>query len=148
MKPLEHINSYYAASVNSKTNYPPLEGSKKADVCVIGAGFTGVAASLSLAERGYDVSLIEANRVGWGASGRNGGQIIGGFSGEEEMLKKYGEEFESVIWNMRWEGHDIIKKRVKKYSINCDLKWGYLDVALKNRHIKDFYQEKELMEKI
>lgn len=147
MKPLEHINSYYAASVNSKTNYPPLEGSKKADVCVIGAGFTGVAASLSLAERGYDVSLIEANRVGWGASGRNGGQIIGGFSGEEEMFKKYGEEFESVIWNMRWEGNDIIKKRVKKYSINCDLKWGYLDVALKNRHIKDFYQEKELMEK-
>ena len=70
----EHTRSYYAASANEKTDYPRLRGAESADVCVVGAGFTGVATALTLAERGYSVILLEANRVGWGASGRNGGQ--------------------------------------------------------------------------
>ncbi|MGB5690152.1 MAG: FAD-binding oxidoreductase, partial [Woeseiaceae bacterium] len=69
----EHTNSYYAASVNEVTNYPILKGARSADICVVGAGFTGVATALTLAERGYSVALVEGNRVGWGASGRNGG---------------------------------------------------------------------------
>ena len=68
----EHTNSYYAATVNEVTDYPELEGSISVDVCVVGAGFTGVATALTLAERGNSVALVEANRVGWGASGRNG----------------------------------------------------------------------------
>mgnify|MGYP002525131798 CR=1 FL=1 len=76
-----HTGSYYAASSNGSTDYAPLTGAKNADVCVIGAGFTGLATALFLAERGYDVHVVEANRVGWGASGRNGGQMIGGISG-------------------------------------------------------------------
>ncbi|NOR19092.1 MAG: FAD-dependent oxidoreductase, partial [Xanthomonadales bacterium] len=74
----EHTASYYAATVNEVTDYPVLEGSISVDVCVIGAGFTGVATALTLAERGYSVALVEGNRVGWGASGRNGGQLING----------------------------------------------------------------------
>lgn len=77
----EHTGSYYAATVNEKTDYPVLEGTVSADICVVGAGFTGVSAALTLAERGYSVALVEANRVGWGASGRNGGQLINGING-------------------------------------------------------------------
>ncbi len=75
----EHTNSYYAATANWQTDYPRLLGEHRCDVAVVGAGFTGVSTALYLAEWGYDVALIEANRVGWGASGRNGGQLIDGF---------------------------------------------------------------------
>ena len=77
-----HTNSYYAASANLQVDCGSLKGEKSADVCIVGAGFTGISAALHLAERGYDVTFVEANRVGWGASGRNGGQIIGDISGK------------------------------------------------------------------
>ena len=77
----EHINSYYAATANNSTRYPALRGTVQADVCVVGGGFSGVATALTMAERGYSVALVEANRIGWGATGRNGGQMIFGFSG-------------------------------------------------------------------
>ena len=72
----EHTHSYYAATVRERTAYPQLEGEQRCDVAIVGAGFTGVSCALQLAERGYKVALVEANRVGWGASGRNGGQLI------------------------------------------------------------------------
>ena len=86
----EHTGSYYAASVNETTAYPELQGAHSADICVIGAGFTGVSTALTLAERGYSVVLVEANRVGWGASGRNGGQIINGVNGLSKLEEKHG----------------------------------------------------------
>ena len=143
MKPSNHTGSYYAASINKETNYPELQGDHNADVCIIGAGFSGVSAGLHLSELGYKVIIIEANKVGWGASGRNGGEIIGGFSGDDVMLEKYGSDYDDLIWDMRWEGNEIIRKNVEKYSISCDLKWGYLDVAIKRRHMRDienFYE--------
>ena len=76
----EHANSYYAATANTITDFPVLRGAHSADVCVVGGGFTGVSTALSLAERGYSVALVEGNRISWGASGRNGGQIISGSS--------------------------------------------------------------------
>lgn len=137
-----HTTSYYAASIKHPVDYCVLQGEHVADVCVIGAGFTGISTALHLAERGYKVHVVEANRVGWGATGRNGGQIIGGISGEEKMARKLGADGERRLWEMRWAGHDIIRQRVEKYAIDCDLKWGYLDVAIKERHLRD--QEKEL----
>jgi heterodisulfide reductase subunit A-like polyferredoxin len=71
----EHPSSYYAATVNEVTGYPQLEDHVRSDVCVIGGGFTGISAALALAERGYKVCVLEANKIGWGASGRNGGQM-------------------------------------------------------------------------
>jgi monoamine oxidase len=71
----EHTRSYYAATANWQTDYPQLSGEHRCDVAVVGAGFTGLSTAVHLAERGYDVAVIEANRVGWGASGRNGGQL-------------------------------------------------------------------------
>jgi glycine/D-amino acid oxidase-like deaminating enzyme len=131
----EHTGSYYAATVNQVTDYPALEGGHSADICVVGAGFTGVATALTLAERGFDVALVEANRVGWGASGRNGGQLINGISGLHKIQKKYGDGIADMLWDLRWRGNDIIIERVRKYAIRCDLKSGYVETALKPRHL-------------
>ncbi len=142
----EHTGSYYAASVNEVTDYPVLEGAKSADVCVVGAGFTGTATALSLAERGYAVALVEANRVGWGASGRNGGQVINGMGGIETLRKKHGNGIAEILNNLRWGGNDIIRERVAKYGIQCDLKDGYLEVATKPSqvsYIDEFAEDRE-----
>ncbi len=141
-----HIGSYYAATVNHVTDYAPLRGEQHADVCVIGAGFSGISTALHLAERGYDVRVVEANRVGWGASGRNGGQVIGGISGEAQMAAHLGAEGERILWEMRWAGNDIIRERVQTYGIECDLKWGYLDVAIRPRHLREQNEEFEELE--
>jgi len=146
-QPQEHTGSYYAASVNEVTDYAPLRGAQNADVCVIGVGFTGVSTALHLAERGYKVHVVEANRVGWGASGRNGGQIISGISGERRIARQLGQDGERIMWEMAWAGHDIIRERVASYGIDCDLKWGYLDVAIKQRHIRAQLDDLEALEK-
>jgi glycine/D-amino acid oxidase-like deaminating enzyme len=143
MHPQSHTGSYYAATVNDVTDFTPLLGEQSADVCVIGAGFTGISTALHLAERGYNVHVVEANKVGWGASGRNGGQIIGGISGEKNIAKNLGKDVEDVFRELRWAGHDIIRERVQKYGIRCDLKFGYLDVAIKERHLREFEADHE-----
>lgn len=137
---MEHTGSYYAASRNFATDYPRLEGAQRADVCVVGAGFTGIATALTLAERGYSVAVIEANRVGWGASGRNGGQLINGISGLAKIEKRLGPEYADLLWAIRWRGNEIVIDRVARYAIDCDLKQGYVEVALKKRHL-DYIQE-------
>jgi glycine/D-amino acid oxidase-like deaminating enzyme len=131
-------DSYYAATRNSDVAYPSLQGELEVDVCVCGGGFTGIATALSLAERGYSVAVLEQHRIGWGASGRNGGQFIGGFSGDGEMLRQLGPGAADLIWDIGWRGNTIIAERVAKYSIDCDLKYGYMDVALKPRHMRQF----------
>jgi len=136
----EHTQSYYAASRNITDQYPALQESIEADVCICGGGFTGIATALTLAERGFSVVVLEQNRIGWGASGRNGGQFIGGFAGEELMRKRLGPEVEDVIWDIGWRGNEIIAERVQKYDIDCDFKYGYMDVALKPRHMRHFEQ--------
>ncbi len=127
----EHTNSYYAATINEPTNYPVLEGRVSADICVVGAGFTGVSSALSLSERGYSVALVEANRVGWGASGRNGGQLISGMSGLAKIAARYGDGIADIVKGLKWRGNDIIRERVASYDIDCDLKDGYVEVATK-----------------
>jgi len=131
-------DSYYAATRNSDAVYPSLRGELQVDVCVCGGGFTGIATALSLAERGYTVAVLEQHRIGWGASGRNGGQFIGGFSGEAEMLRQLGPGVADLLWDIGWRGNTIIAERVAKYGIDCDLKYGYMDVALKPRHMRQF----------
>ena len=142
----EHTKSYYAATVNEVTDYPELEGTVSADICVIGAGFTGVATALTLAERGYSVALVEANRVGWGASGRNGGQLINGISGLARVRKKHGDGIADMLWDLRWRGNDIIHERVEKYAIECDLKGGFIETALKPRQVAELEEYAAEME--
>jgi len=129
----EHTGSYYADSRNVLTDYPKLDGDHRCDVVVVGGGFTGVSTTLFLAERGYDVTLIEANRVSWGASGRNGGQLIDGFTNIEKFQKNFDDSVADMVWQMGVECRDIVVDRIEKYSIDCDLKLGYLDVAARGK---------------
>ena len=131
-----HAPSYYAASVGTVPSYPRLAGSHRADVCVIGAGFSGLATALTLAERGRRVVVVEANRIGWGASGRNGGQVIAGISGEAEVERQLGASGRQLLEDIRYRGHEIIADRIKRYGIDCDWKPGWMEVAARPKHMK------------
>ena len=144
----EHARSYYAASRKLKIEYPSLVGEHRCDVAVVGAGFTGVSTALYLAERGYDVALIESNRIGWGASGRNGGQLIDGFTNVEKFERRSGQEAEAdMVRQMGLECRDIVVQRIEQYSIDCDLKFGFLDVAARPKEMRDLEESLQIHQK-
>ncbi len=132
-----HVNSYYAATAHRQDARPALQGSASADVCVIGAGFTGINAAVELAERGVSVIVLEAVRVGFGASGRNGGQIVNGYSRELDVIAaRYGESAGRVIGGLACAGGDIIRERIRQYDIQCDLRPGMLITAFSARQMR------------
>ena len=138
----EHTTSYYAATQRDKEPFPQLKGDVKAQVCIVGGGLTGVSAAVELSERGHNVVLLEANRIGWGASGRNGGQVIGGFGGSlssnrASTDRQLGAGATDELIKMGVECVDIIKDRVDQHQIQCDLKWGFLNAALNQRELRD-----------
>ena len=143
----ERCNSYYTATLNQDTDYPTLQGRHSVDVVIIGGGFTGVATAVELAEKGLKVAIVESNKIGWGATGRNGGQVTGSLSGDGAMRKqmraKLGDDVDDFIWHLRWRGHEIIKQRVAKYAIQCDLKHGHLHAAYKPSHMPDLRNDYE-----
>jgi glycine/D-amino acid oxidase-like deaminating enzyme len=140
----EHTGSWYAATANKAEDYPTLENAIETDVAVVGGGFSGVNTALELAERGYEVVLLEANRIAWGASGRNGGQIIGGVGHEASRFRKLiGDEGVRTIYEMGVECVEIIRDRIDRYGIQCDLRWGYCDVALKPKHMDWFRKSRQ-----
>lgn len=124
-------NSYYVASANKQVNYPTLEVDIEADVCVVGGGFAGLSAAIELADHGYSVVVLEAKHVGWGASGRNGGQIIAGLACEQDVIEKaLGFDAAKQVWGMTLEALDLVRERVKRFNIDCDLTDGFLGVAV------------------
>lgn len=143
MKATPEVQSYYTATVNDPTKYPRLKGDETTDICIIGGGFTGVSSALMLAEKGYAVTLIESFTIGWGASGRNGGQLIRGISGQGALKKIYGQDIENFILRLRWRGNQIVEENIKKYQIKCDLKYGYIDCAFKDRQMRELEKEYE-----
>ena len=136
-----HVNSWYAATISRRTDYPRLSGDERCDVAVVGAGFTGISTALFLAERGYDVIVLEARKVGWGASGRNGGQLIDGFVDIEKIEKRSGLAAADTAWRMGIECRQIVVDRIEQYGIECDLKLGYIDLALNQRDVDYFHSE-------
>ncbi|MBP7001079.1 FAD-binding oxidoreductase [Amaricoccus sp.] len=132
-----HAPSYYAASANPAPDRPPLRGDLETDVCVLGAGYTGLSTALHLAEKGYRVAVVEGARVGWGASGRNGGQIVNGFNASLQTIeRRYGRDAASFVAGMVQEGGEIIRARVRDYDIRCDLKNDNVFVALTEAHLR------------
>lgn len=127
--------SYYEASVNRPNALPPLCGAVTADVCVIGGGYTGLSAALELSNRGYSVVLLEAQRIGWGASGRNGGQVIAGFGadGEHAIEKQFRTADAKRAWDISIEGLNLVQERISAFDIDCDYTTGYLTVAVNQK---------------
>lgn len=124
-------NSYYAASANAQLDFPTLNGDITADVCVVGGGFAGLSAAIELADRGYSVAVLEAHHIGFGASGRNGGQLIAGLACEQDVIENaLGLDAAKQVWNMSLEALDLVRERVKRFDIQCDLTDGFLGVAV------------------
>lgn len=134
----EHKKTYYYDSRNLDIIRPHLAQNLHADVCIIGAGFGGLSAALELAEQGKSVIVLEGARIGFGASGRSGGQAINGFEdGIDEYVEQFGFEMTQKLWAMSLEAIDIIDERIAKYGIQCDWKKGYATLALNHRRMDD-----------
>lgn len=145
---IPHAPSYYADSANPTPERPFLQGAVQADICIIGAGYTGLSAGLHLAEAGFKVVILEQAKVGWGASGRNGGQIVHSYSRDIDVIENnYGKEQAKPLAEMMFEGAQIIRERVAKYNIDCDLKAGGVYAALTKKKVKALEEQKQLWEK-
>jgi gamma-glutamylputrescine oxidase len=142
--PVEHIDSYYAASAHPAPHRPALTGDVEADVCVVGGGIAGCATALFLAERGYRVVLLEGNRIAFGASGRSGGQAIVGYACSQDTLAaQVGPADARKLFDITVDALDLVKALVERHRIDCDLHWGHLHTAIKPRQEADLraYQE-------
>ncbi len=147
MASVAHPASYYAASANDTRQRPALEGSVSCDVCVIGAGYTGLSTAIHLAESGFKVVVLEASRIGFGASGRNGGQIVHSYSRDIDFIDKhYGHDTGVAMGKMAFEGGRIIRRLVAQYSIECDLKSGALFAACNPKQLGELEAKQALWE--
>ena len=138
MPSAHHVASWYAATTNDRTAYGRLEGHLEADVCVIGAGYTGLHTAIELAGRGYRVAVLEARRVGWGASGRNGGQVCTAFASDMEKIEaSMGCEDARRLFQLSEEAKAILRDRIETFGIDCDLTGGYLLAADRPREMRE-----------
>lgn len=145
----QHAASYYAASVNRQQAYPPLDGERQVDVCIVGGGFSGLNTAIELAQKGLSVALLEARKIGWGASGRNGGQLIRGVGHDVEQFEAVvGKDGVRQFKLMGLEAVEIVRSRIEQFRIDCDLTWGYCDLANKPAHMDGFAEDKAELESL
>ena len=127
--------NYYYASTPDPVRFAPLRGEMRADVCILGGGISGLSAALHLRERGYQVALLEAQHLGFGGSGRSGGQSIFGYACEQETLEKaVGFADARRMWDLSIEGMNLQRELIAKHAIACDYVPGHMIVGLKPRH--------------
>lgn len=144
----ETNNSWYQHSANWKIQFPQLTENKTVDVCVIGAGITGLTTALNLAEQGLRVCILESEHVGFGASGRSGGQMIFGFAAEQPTIENLvGKNNAKIIWDCGLDGLKLTRSRIEKHKIDCDYVAGQANLALKPRQEKDLRHWQESLEK-
>ena len=127
-------DSYYAATAQRGPGFAPLAGDVSCDVAIVGGGLAGLSAALELAQRGLAVRLLEAREVGWGASGRNGGQAIHGLACDQDTIEQQlGLDEAKRVWAMSIEALDLIRERIATHAIDCDWRDGYLGLATSAR---------------
>jgi gamma-glutamylputrescine oxidase len=149
MQNAAHVDSWYTASANLNLDLPPLTGAVSTDVCVIGAGYTGLSAAIHLRQLGYTVTVLEANRVAWGASGRNGGHVGTGQRVEQEQLEKWlGLDRAKALWQLGLEAVDTVCELIDQHNIDCELKQGNLHMASKAGDIASLPEEVEHLQKV
>lgn len=140
--------SYYAASASPAPARPALEGERDTDICIIGAGYTGLSTALFLLESGFKVCIVEAAKVGFGASGRNGGQIVNSYSRDIDVIERsVGARQAQLLGQMAFEGGRIIRERIAKYNIQCDLKDGGVFAAFTAKQMGHLEAQKKLWER-
>jgi len=141
-------DSYYAATATAWPPHPALKGDATTDVCVVGAGYTGLSAAIHLAERGYSVTLLEAERVGFGASGRNGGQLGTGQRKDQRTLEeKFGKEWAHRLWALSEDSVATVKGLIADHNIQCDLTPGVIMAAWKAGEVDWMKEEVDHMAK-
>src|SRR5215468_4515199 len=130
-----YIDSYYTRTLSEPGDRPPLEGAREVETCVVGGGLAGLATALDLAERGRAVVLLEANRIGWGASGRNGGFMSPGFAtGVSGLIEKVGPHKAREMYGLSKMGHALVRERISAYQIDCGpIEVGGLRCAMAGR---------------
>jgi len=134
----EYPQSWYAATANTLPPFHKLRGEVRADVCIVGAGYTGLSAALHLAERGFDVVLLEAHRVGFGASGRNGGQLGSGQRMDQDGLEKLvGHEDATKLWELAEDAKALAKSLIGRHKIDCDLKPGVAHMCFTQKEVDE-----------
>lgn len=140
--------SYYRATAKPYDAFPTFDGDAKVDVAILGGGYTGLSAALELARAGLDVAVLEAKTVGFGASGRNGGQICTGFNKSLGGIEKQlGRDAAETCRDVVHAAPQLIADRVQELQIDCDLKWGYIHAAERKGHVYDLHHLQEDWEK-
>ena len=143
-----HTDSYYAATAHRQTDRAKLKETIDTEICILGAGFTGISSALHLAEAGFKVVVLESARIGFGASGRNGGQLVNSYSRDIDVIENnYGHELGSALGNMAFEGGNIIRDRIKQYHIQCDYREGGIFAAFNPKQFDDLKAQKALWER-
>lgn len=138
----EYPPSWYADTVETLPPFPPLRGEVRADVCVVGGGYTGLNAALTLAERGFSVVLLEAQRVGFGASGRNGGQLATGQRKDQKSLEKLvGKDHARLLWQEGLDAVAHVKGRIARHGIDCHLKPGIAHLGFSDAERAELHEE-------
>ena len=123
-------DSYYAATARREQVFPALAGDAHCDVAIVGGGLAGLSAAIDLRRRGFDVVLLEARELGFGASGRNGGQAIHGLACDQETIERQlGLDAARQVWAMSIEALDLLRERMQDYGIDCDWRNGYLGLS-------------------
>ena len=140
----KYPDSWYAATAPLMSALPALQGEEQADVCVIGGGYTGLSTALHLRKKGYDVVLLEAERVGWGASGRNGGHVGTGQRADQASIEKWvGTDAAKELWKLSLEAVQKVCDLIDTHQIDCELGTGNLHLAAKAGHAEDLREEME-----
>jgi len=135
---MAHPPSLYAAEADNERAFPPLDADVKADVAIIGGGYTGLSAALHLAEAGIDAAVIEAEKVGWGASGRNGGQLHSGQRRDIDWLETHlGRDDARHLWRLAEDAKALTKSLIDRHAIDCDWRDGLIETTHKARMVAD-----------
>lgn len=143
-RPGRYPESWYVATAGETPERPALDGDVRADVCIVGGGYTGLSAALHLAEAGQSVVLLEAHRAGFGASGRNGGQLGGGQRVTQDVLeKRHGFDVARQLWDLGEEANALVKALIAKHGIECDLRPGVAWMASSASEVKDLHEYAE-----
>ncbi|MGH8219303.1 MAG: NAD(P)/FAD-dependent oxidoreductase [Steroidobacteraceae bacterium] len=146
---LRQVSSYYQATAHPAEPRPALAGEVPCDVCVVGGGIAGCSTALHLAERGYRVVLLEEHRIGWGASGRSGGQVLPGTAaGPLKIERLAGLEVARAVWNVSVEGVELVRSLIARHAIDCDWVTGHMQVAIRAGHDAELHTlDRELRER-